>query len=81
MAMALNVSSDVEHVTYHSRLQQYNVSTTKVFARYKTLYILDEDLVPDEDLCGRNVLCNPLCCGKCSRSLLTCTTLTQSAQR
>ena len=34
--MASNVNSDVEHFTYHSRLQWYSVLTMKVFVRYKT---------------------------------------------
>ena len=46
LGVLMSVYSDVEHFTQHSRLQYYNVSTTKVW----------NCLVPDKDLRGQNVV-------------------------
>ena len=52
MATAWNGSSDVEHFTYHSRLQWYNIMTTKVFVGTK-LFCCAVHLM-NEDPCGQS---------------------------
>ena len=66
MARVFSASSDVEHFTKHSRLQQYNVSTMEVFIRYETVLYLTKTFVVET-----LYYCNPLCYVKCLASLLT----------